>query len=155
MVLAIIAILAGLVAPYAKGSSAAMRLHDASLTLAAHVRYAEALAIDSGQATRLRIDVQRGGYCVEVLEDASRDVYVAAPGMDQELVLFPAGISVADLQGRAPMGEESLTFDPAGNWSSGRLRLTNGASTTTIAIGRSLGEVTLLPAASNGSRAKI
>lgn len=146
VVLAIIAIVAGVLAPYARGSSAAMRLQDAALTLATHVRYAEALAIQSEQTARLRIDTRRQGYSVEIAEDVARGTYVVAPGMGREFIPLPDGVVFVDAGGKSGINGDELVFDPDGDWSVGDLALSNGASTINIRISRSLGDVRVVAA---------
>ena len=143
LVLAIVAIMAASIAPLASRSLATMRLRQAALTLAAHVRFAQTLAIDRGRITRLRLDRARRSYRVDLAEDAVGREFSAAPGVAGSAVYLTEGVSFEsiELDVHSSDRDDALVFDPLGEWSTGRLWLTDGISKSVITIGDGLENV--------------
>ncbi len=146
VVVAIIAIVAGMVAPYASGSLAGMRVRQAALTLAEHIRYAQALAVDRERATRLSIDEKTPGYRLELAKDLVGVEFAAAPGVAGAFISLPERVRFDGVAfAFAPDGvENALLFFPQGQWSSGRLWLTDGTDTFLVRINNGLGRVDVL-----------
>lgn len=143
VVLAIIAVVAGMVAPYVSGSLAGMRVRQAALTLAEHIRYAQALAVDRERAARLSIDQKASRYRVELARDLVGVHFATAPGVSGRFIGLPEGVRFDGVEfAFAPDGiENALLFQPQGQWSSGRLWLTDGTNTFLVRINNGLGQI--------------
>ena len=143
VVLAIIAIIAGVAAPNLRGSLKGMRVRQAALTLAEHVCYAQMLAVEKERPTRVVIDAEHRGYRVELADNLLGLDFQPAPGVSEGSISLPEGVDFEGIEfGLAPDGEKDiLWFEPAGVWSTGRLRLTDGTRTFLVRIGKALGRV--------------
>lgn len=153
VVLTIIAVVAGVVTPYARGSISGLRVRDAALTLAAHIRYAEALAIEKRKPTRILIDVEQATFRVQLANDLVGIAYSTAPGVTGPSIQLPEAIKFGHVDlGMAPDGLlNTLQFNPNGQWSTGQLSLTDGRETCTVKIREGLGRVDVVRLAAGES----
>jgi hypothetical protein len=124
-----------------------MRLRDGALTLASHVRYAEALAVDRERPTRIVIDRKGHSYRVEMAATLTGTEFVRAPGVVSEAVSLPEGVrfhavySGVDSRG----GSDVFEFWPRGLWSRGRVVLTDGQASYEVRVSGVLGRVEVIP----------
>ena len=146
MVLAIIAVMTSVLVPNVRGSLKGMRVREAALTLAEHVRYAQILAVEQGRPVRVAIDRERRGYQVEVADDASGTTFHATAVLGEAFVGLAEGVEFESVEaGVAPdSGKDSLWFDPAGTWSSAKVRLTDGDRRFEVRVGGSLGRIEVI-----------
>ncbi len=143
VVLAIVAVLAGLLAPNMSGSLGAVRVREAALTLAQDVRYAQMLAVERGRPVCLAIDRTRPGHQVKSVEEASDRSAGSSYAAVTEFVGLTEGVRFERVEaGESPDGHKDvLWFDPWGGWSTGRIQLTDGSRRFEVRLGRSLGVV--------------
>ena len=153
MVLAIIAVMTSVLVPNVRGNLKGVRVREAALTLAEHVRYAQMLAVEQGRPVRVAIDRERRGYQVEVADDASGASFHTAAVSGEAFIRLAEGVEFKSVEtGVAPDGgRDSLWFEPAGAWSSGKVRLTDGDRKFEVRVGGSLGQVEVVDA-ENGAR---
>jgi type II secretion system protein H len=150
VVLAIIGVVAGVVVPYAGTTAASMRLRQAALTLAAHIRFAQALAVDRGLPTRILIDAQGRGYGIEIAEDLAGTRFVRAPGIFEDFIRLPKDVrlNAVGLEFKSDGLGDTLLFDSVGEWTTGRVRLSDGVGTLVVRINDGLGRVDVFDASS-------
>ncbi len=143
MVLAIVAVLAGLLAPNVGGSLKGARVREAALTLAEHVRYARMLAVEKGQPVCLAIDRTKPGYQVRTMEGASDRAGGGSQAAVTPAVSLTEGVKFerVDASESADGEQDVLWFDPLGAWSTGRIRLSDGNRRFEVRLGRSLGVI--------------
>ena len=143
VVLTIIAIAAGVVLPHAGGSMSSLRLRQAALTLAEHVRFAQALAVDRERPARLQIERAARRYRTELADNMLGLEFHPAPGIAGPAVSLPEKVEFQEIQfAFSPDGmEDTLLFDPLGQWTSGQMVLTDGTSRYLVRIRAGLGQV--------------
>lgn len=144
MVLAIIAIVSGIVVPNLRGSLKGVRVREAALVLAEHLRYAQMLAVDSQRPVRVTIDRERGRYRVESATSLVGLEFQPAAGMPAEGGIgLPEGVEFTKVEfAIAPDGNKDLLwFEPYGAWSSGKLWLSDNARTVQVRVGHAIGHI--------------
>lgn len=110
------------------------------MTLATHIRYAQALAVDRGRPSRLHVDWQRQRYRVELARDFSGYDFVAAPGGPGQYTLLPAPIEFDAVElSNSIGGSDELLFAPDNQWTMGQIVLTDGEASLTVKVERGLG----------------
>ena len=115
------------------------------MTLATHIRYAQALAVDRGRPSRLHVDLDRQRYRVELARGFSGSDFVAAPGGPGHYTLLPAriGFDAIELSNGMSTTDE-LLFAPSDQWTVGQIVLTNGEASATVKVERGLGCVNVV-----------
>ncbi len=147
MVLTIIAVVAGLVSPYARGSFGGRRLREAALTFREHVKYAEALAVDRLRPTRLYVDMAEQRYRVEIATDVAGQDFGPAAGPAGEYTYMPAGVEAGGMELAAGSTRtDTLLFVPDEMWTVGQVRLSDGQGSVLVKIGEGLGCVQVVGA---------
>jgi type II secretion system protein H len=142
VVLAIIAIVAGVVSPYARGSLQGRQLQDAALTLAQHVKYAQALAASEGRPTRVRVDLQEQRYCVEIATDFAGQDFAAAPGLAGVPQMLPDTVRFGEFKVKTGQRQaDALVFAPTDQWTVGEVELVSGHGCVSVKVFHGLGRV--------------
>ncbi|HUW82199.1 MAG TPA: hypothetical protein VMZ31_05290 [Phycisphaerae bacterium] len=115
------------------------------MTLATHIRYAQALAVDRGRPSRLHVDLERQRYRVELARDFSGYDFVAAPGRAGQYTSLPARIEFGVVElSNGMSSSDVLLFAPSDQWTVGQIVLTNGEASATVKVERGLGCVNVV-----------
>jgi len=142
VVLAIIAIVAGIVSPYAGGSLQGRQLRDTALTLAEHVKYAQALAVSQGRPARVYVDLQQQSYRVEIAKDFVGLEFVPVPGPAGVPQTLPNGVRFGELEMTTRQGRaDALVFAPTDQWTVGQMQLVSDRGSVSVKVSQGLGRV--------------
>jgi len=153
VVLGIIAVTTAVVTPNVGRGLRGMRVRQAALTLAAHIRYGQMLSVEKERPARVVLDSEGRGYRVELALNLLGVEFGPGPGVGREGVGLPEGVDIGrmdfslTLDGR----KNVLLFDPSGEWSAGTMELTDGERTFRVVVGGALGEVDTVEVAGEGA----
>ena len=113
MVLAIVAIMVGLIAPSLRGFAVGRRANDAARTIVALTRYAQSQAVAEGRTYRFNVDPtgRDANYWLTVQNDAGQ--WTAPTNENGQKFALPDGVSMDCDITRQPDGQY-VTFSPNG-----------------------------------------
>ena len=134
LVMAIIATLLTIIAPYATRSNKGQKLEQKSLNMVEAINYIIDLAVTRKRPTRIIIDPQKG-YALEICRREKGENYKPIEGFLGQPINFGEGISILDTTGFATGGnEEYLAFDPGKPWPYASITLMTTETIKTIKI---------------------
>lgn len=148
LVLAILALAAGMAAPSLGRFSRGRVALDSAAHLLAVVQFAQDRAINTGSAHRLELDTAAGTYRVTI---ASQGTFAALASQQGKTFSLPASVKAAWDASPAIVARSSIQFDPDGGHDAAIIRLTAADGTITLVGCASLGEPYQVSTPASGS----
>ena len=129
LVLAILALAAGMAAPSLGRFSRGRVALDSAAHLLAVVQFAQDRAINTGLAHRLELDTSAGTYRVTVAKEGT---FAALASQQGKSFSLPASVKAAWDASPAIVSRSSIQFDPDGGHDAAIIRLTAADGTVTL-----------------------
>jgi type II secretory pathway pseudopilin PulG len=136
IVLLIISAMVTVTIPYATRSSEGRKLEQACRDVAETIKYAMSCAMDTGQATRLAVDVTTGSYEIETTTGITREDFAPLEDSRAGVRYLGPGVRILDHEGFSPVDGKryALILDPDQPWPQAHLSLVVKDASKTIRI---------------------